>query len=211
MPMQVDRCRSRHGCTPTVDQPSRLLASMLACILSRSSGLSAQLSQRHRSLSRACKTTFQNRGRSGGNGFRSQSYFSACSADSSEENPVGVEWILMEYMPGVELGKALWKALQYDKKTQFAVDLVDMYDQLSQPSLEHTVAVLSITVLKNPRITSSHPLLLYPGIVIHRDGNPYRQTLFGPSGLIVTIRFTTATGFMRSVLSKIVLYYNTLS
>jgi Phosphotransferase enzyme family len=52
-------------------------------------------------------------------------------AYSSEVNPVGVEWVLMEYMPGVELGKA-WKTLDYDKKTQFAVDLVDMYDQLSQ-------------------------------------------------------------------------------
>ena len=52
-------------------------------------------------------------------------------AYSSEANPVGVEWVLMEYMPGVELGEA-WEALEYDKKTQFAVDLVDMYDQLSQ-------------------------------------------------------------------------------
>src|ERR1700689_457393 len=37
----------------------------------------------------------------------------------------------MEHMPGVELGEA-WGALDYDKRAQFAVDLVDMYDQLSQ-------------------------------------------------------------------------------
>ena len=51
-------------------------------------------------------------------------------AYSSEENPVGVEWILMEYIRGVELGKA-WKELDYDKKAQFTADLVDIYDQLS--------------------------------------------------------------------------------
>jgi len=34
---------------------------------------------------------------------------------SSEANPVGVEWFLMEHMPGVEFGEA-WKALNYDKK-----------------------------------------------------------------------------------------------
>jgi hypothetical protein len=37
----------------------------------------------------------------------------------------------MEYMPGVELREA-WKELDYDMKIRFAIDLVDMYDQLSQ-------------------------------------------------------------------------------
>lgn len=37
----------------------------------------------------------------------------------------------MEHMPGVELGEA-WGALDYNKRAQFAVDLVDMYDQLSR-------------------------------------------------------------------------------
>jgi hypothetical protein len=37
----------------------------------------------------------------------------------------------MECMPGVELREA-WKELDYGKKARFAVDLVDMYDQLSK-------------------------------------------------------------------------------
>ena len=49
----------------------------------------------------------------------------------SEANPVGAEWVLMEYMPGVELCKA-WEALAYDKRARFALDLVDTCDQLSQ-------------------------------------------------------------------------------
>jgi hypothetical protein len=52
-------------------------------------------------------------------------------AYSSEVSPVGVEWILMKYMPGVELREA-WKELEYVKKAQFAVDLIDLYHQLSQ-------------------------------------------------------------------------------
>ena len=51
----------------------------------------------------------------------------------SEANPVGVKWVLMEYMPGVELGEA-WEALDYDKRARFALDLVEMYDQLSPKS-----------------------------------------------------------------------------
>jgi hypothetical protein len=35
------------------------------------------------------------------------------------------------YLPGVELREA-WKELEYDRKARFAVDLVDMYDQLSK-------------------------------------------------------------------------------
>ena len=37
----------------------------------------------------------------------------------------------MEYVQGVELGKA-WKELNYDKKARFTADLVDIYDQLSR-------------------------------------------------------------------------------
>ena len=32
----------------------------------------------------------------------------------------------MEYMPRVELGEA-WEALAYDKRAQFALNLVDIY------------------------------------------------------------------------------------
>lgn len=54
--------------------------------------------------------------------------FAYCSESS---NPVGAEWIIMEYLPGVELGEA-WDQLQYHQKETLARNLVDVYDQLSR-------------------------------------------------------------------------------
>ncbi|KAE9395298.1 hypothetical protein BT96DRAFT_885800 [Gymnopus androsaceus JB14] len=50
---------------------------------------------------------------------------------SDSNNPVGVEWILMEHMPGVEMGEG-WEQLDYTQKRTLALDLVDLYDQLSR-------------------------------------------------------------------------------
>ncbi|KIM75939.1 hypothetical protein PILCRDRAFT_826771 [Piloderma croceum F 1598] len=63
---------------------------------------------------------------------------------SSEANPVGVEWVLMEHMPGVELCEA-WKELDYDMKARFVGDLVDMYDQLSQLKADSCGAIYHST------------------------------------------------------------------
>ncbi|KAJ3993350.1 hypothetical protein F5050DRAFT_1847153 [Lentinula boryana] len=52
--------------------------------------------------------------------------FAYCSESS---NPVGTEWLIMEYMSGVELDKA-WDQLQYPQKQTFARNLIDVYDQL---------------------------------------------------------------------------------
>ncbi|KAJ3788224.1 kinase-like domain-containing protein [Lentinula aff. detonsa] len=52
--------------------------------------------------------------------------FAYCSESS---NPVGAEWLIMEYMSGVELGEA-WDQLQYPQKQTLARNLTDVYDQL---------------------------------------------------------------------------------
>ena len=48
---------------------------------------------------------------------------------SEANNPVGAEWLIMEYMPGVEMGDA-WDNLQLPQKRRLALDLIDLYDQL---------------------------------------------------------------------------------
>lgn len=50
---------------------------------------------------------------------------------SEANNPVGAEWLIMEHMPGVEMGDA-WDELQLPQKRRLALDLVDLYDQLSR-------------------------------------------------------------------------------
>ncbi|KAE9390693.1 hypothetical protein BT96DRAFT_980162 [Gymnopus androsaceus JB14] len=50
---------------------------------------------------------------------------------SDSNNPVGVEWIIMEHMPGVELRDG-WDELDFAQKRTLALDLVDLYDQLSR-------------------------------------------------------------------------------
>ncbi|KAF9474276.1 kinase-like protein [Pholiota conissans] len=50
---------------------------------------------------------------------------------SEATNPVGVEWVLMEYMPGIEMGDA-WDGMTLTQKRRLALDLVDLYDQLSR-------------------------------------------------------------------------------
>ena len=52
--------------------------------------------------------------------------FAYCSEAS---NPVGAEWLIMEHMPGAELGDA-WDDLQLPQKRRLALDFVDLYDQL---------------------------------------------------------------------------------
>ncbi|KAF7975122.1 hypothetical protein HWV62_10417 [Athelia sp. TMB] len=47
------------------------------------------------------------------------------------KNPAGAEWLIMEHMPGVEMGDA-WGDLQLPQKRRLALDLVDLYDQLSR-------------------------------------------------------------------------------
>jgi hypothetical protein len=83
-------------------------------------------------------------------------------AYSSEANPVGVEWVLMEYMPGVELREA-WKELDYDMKIRFAIDLVDMYDQLSQLKADACGAIYHSTRhSKDILLTSSSQTICSP-------------------------------------------------
>ena len=48
---------------------------------------------------------------------------------SEASNPVGAEWVIMEYMPGVEVGDA-WDDLQLPQKRRLALDFIDLYDQL---------------------------------------------------------------------------------
>ncbi|KDR68405.1 hypothetical protein GALMADRAFT_146362 [Galerina marginata CBS 339.88] len=48
---------------------------------------------------------------------------------SEADNPVGVEWLLMEHMPGVEMADA-WGDLKFPQKQKLALDLIDLYDQL---------------------------------------------------------------------------------
>lgn len=48
---------------------------------------------------------------------------------SEANNPVGVEWILMEHVSGEEMGRA-WPQLDYHQKEHLAQNLVDIYDQL---------------------------------------------------------------------------------
>jgi hypothetical protein len=52
--------------------------------------------------------------------------FAYCSEAS---NPVGAEWMIMEHVPGVEMGDA-WDDLQFPQKRRLALDLIDLYDQL---------------------------------------------------------------------------------
>ncbi|KAJ3561240.1 hypothetical protein NP233_g10315 [Leucocoprinus birnbaumii] len=54
--------------------------------------------------------------------------FAYCSESS---NPVGAEWLIMEYVRGVEM-KNGWSNLGLPQKRKLALDLVDMYDQLSR-------------------------------------------------------------------------------
>jgi len=44
---------------------------------------------------------------------------------------VGVEWLIMEHMPGVEMGDA-WGELQLPQKWRLALNLIDLYGQLSR-------------------------------------------------------------------------------
>jgi hypothetical protein len=48
---------------------------------------------------------------------------------SEASNPVGAEWLIMEHVPGVEMGDA-WNDLQFPQKRRLALDLIDLYDQL---------------------------------------------------------------------------------
>ncbi|KAJ3576833.1 hypothetical protein NP233_g174 [Leucocoprinus birnbaumii] len=48
---------------------------------------------------------------------------------SEATNPVGVEWIVMEHMPGVEMYTA-WPDLQLSQKRKLALDLIHLYDEL---------------------------------------------------------------------------------
>src|SRR6266576_6860070 len=48
---------------------------------------------------------------------------------SEASNPVGAEWLIMDYMPGAEMGDA-WDNLQLPQKRRLALDLIDLYDQL---------------------------------------------------------------------------------
>ncbi|KDR68404.1 hypothetical protein GALMADRAFT_257096, partial [Galerina marginata CBS 339.88] len=50
---------------------------------------------------------------------------------SEADNPVGVEWLIMEHMPGVEMANA-WSDLKFPQKQKLALDLIDLYDQLFQ-------------------------------------------------------------------------------
>lgn len=59
----------------------------------------------------------------------------------------------MDYMPGVELGKA-WEGLDYDKKARFAADLVDVYDQLSQLKAD-SCGVIYHSTRRSPDIVST--------------------------------------------------------
>ncbi|KAF5390227.1 hypothetical protein D9757_002887 [Collybiopsis confluens] len=77
------------------------------------------------------EATFQNRMRGGRNGLYRTSLpvpivYAYCSESS---NPVGAEWIIMEQMPGVQMGMA-WDKLQLVQKQTLARNLVDVYDQL---------------------------------------------------------------------------------
>ena len=48
---------------------------------------------------------------------------------SDANNPVGAEWLLMEFLPGTALGDA-WDNLQSHQKQRLALDVVDLFDQL---------------------------------------------------------------------------------
>jgi len=68
----------------------------------------------------------------------------------------------MEYMPGVELREA-WKELDYDMKIRFAIDLVDMYDQLSQLKADACGAIYHSTrQSKDIHLTSSSQTIRSP-------------------------------------------------
>lgn len=54
--------------------------------------------------------------------------FSYCSEST---HPVGAEWLIMEYTSGAEMGD-VWDHLQLPQKQRLALDLVDLYDQLSR-------------------------------------------------------------------------------
>ncbi|KAJ3561239.1 hypothetical protein NP233_g10314 [Leucocoprinus birnbaumii] len=54
--------------------------------------------------------------------------FAYCSESS---NPVGTEWLIMEFVRGVEM-RTGWLNLGLSQKRKLALDLVDMYDQLSR-------------------------------------------------------------------------------
>ncbi|KAJ3567085.1 hypothetical protein NP233_g6601 [Leucocoprinus birnbaumii] len=48
---------------------------------------------------------------------------------SEAMNPVGAEWIIMDFMPGVGMGTA-WPKLQLPQKRRLALDIIDLHDQL---------------------------------------------------------------------------------
>ncbi|KAJ3575683.1 hypothetical protein NP233_g936 [Leucocoprinus birnbaumii] len=50
---------------------------------------------------------------------------------SESRNPVGTEWLIMEFVRGVEM-KIGWSNLGLPQKRKLALELVDMYDQLSR-------------------------------------------------------------------------------
>ncbi|KAJ3575684.1 hypothetical protein NP233_g939 [Leucocoprinus birnbaumii] len=54
--------------------------------------------------------------------------FAYCSESS---NPVGTEWLIMEFVQGVEM-KSGWSNLGLPQKRKLAIELVNMYDQLSR-------------------------------------------------------------------------------
>ncbi|KAJ3576838.1 hypothetical protein NP233_g173 [Leucocoprinus birnbaumii] len=55
-----------------------------------------------------------------------QKVFAYCS---EANNPVGMEWIIMERMPSVEMSEA-WSSLQLPQKRKLALDLITLYDEL---------------------------------------------------------------------------------
>ncbi|KAF9480949.1 hypothetical protein BDN70DRAFT_856012 [Pholiota conissans] len=81
---------------------------------------------------------------------------------SEANNPVGVEWLLMEHVPGVEIGEA-WDSLTFPQKRRLALDIVDIYDQLSRlkadgiGSIYHnTVAADDAVLLTKSSMSMSH-------------------------------------------------------
>ncbi|KAG5651991.1 hypothetical protein H0H81_006673 [Sphagnurus paluster] len=86
--------------------------------------------------------------------------FAYCSEAS---NPVGTEWLLMEHMPGVELGGA-WDDLQLPQKRRLALDLIGVYDQLFRLKIAAMEAVVFciFTPIEEPLLTVPSPSQMLP-------------------------------------------------
>ncbi|KAJ3793056.1 hypothetical protein GGU11DRAFT_801172 [Lentinula aff. detonsa] len=61
--------------------------------------------------------------------FKTEGQVAVMNFVQKSSNSVGTEWLIMEYMSGVELDEA-WDQLQYPQKQTFARNLIDVYDQL---------------------------------------------------------------------------------